>query len=207
MKNSVETPIYSQIAMDIAVRIAKGELKEGTKIAGRSLLAGEYNVSPETIRRSLRLLEDMGIVEVLTGSGVTIKSRLDALQYIEKYNTGKDFRSLKAEIFKMIEERDRMNQGIWEKIEHMFDLSERLRNINPIHIMEFEVPLKSPLIGKMIADVQFWQKTGATIVGIKREGKVIISPGPYACFMPLDLILVTGDTSVLKRVEMIMQEG
>ncbi|HWR10063.1 TrkA C-terminal domain-containing protein [Sporomusa sp.] len=207
MKNLIDTPVYSQIAIDIAVRIAKGELKEGTRISGRSLLAGEYNVSPETIRRSLRLLEDMGIVEVLTGSGVTIKSRVDALQYIEKYNTGKDLRDLKADIYKKIEERNALNQEILENVEHMFDLSERLRNINPIHIMEFEVPLNSPLLGKMIADVQFWQSTGATIVGIKREGKVIVSPGPYACFMPTDIILFIGDTGVFKRVERIMREG
>ncbi|MDF2874684.1 MAG: trehalose operon repressor [Sporomusa sp.] len=207
MKNLIDTPVYSQIAIDIAVRIAKGELKEGTRISGRSLLAGEYNVSPETIRRSLRLLEDMGIVEVLTGSGVTIKSRVDALQYIEKYNTGKDLRDLKADIYKKIEERNALNQEILENVEHMFDLSERLRNINPIHIMEFEVPLNSPLLGKMIADVQFWQSTGATIVGIKREGKVIVSPGPYACFMPTDIILFIGDTGVFKRVARIMREG
>jgi K+/H+ antiporter YhaU regulatory subunit KhtT len=204
MRNQIEQPIYAQIAMDIAVRIAKGELKEGKRVSGRSLLASEYNVSPETIRRSLRLLEDMKIVEVLTGSGVIIKSRLEALQYIERYNTGKDMRALKADIYELIQQRERINQEITEKMEQMFDLSERLRNINPVHIMEFEVPLHSPMIGKMIGDVQFWQKTGATIVGIKREGKIILSPGPYACFMPLDLVLMIGDPSVLKRVERMM---
>jgi len=207
MKSHIELPVYSQIAMDIACRIARGELKEGAKVSGRSLLASEYNVSPETIRRSLRLLDDMGIIEVLTGSGVTIKSRVDALRYIEKYNTGKDLRVLKAEIYEKINAREQINQEISERIEQMFDLSERLRNINPIHIMEFEVPRNSPLIGKIIGDVQFWQRTGATIVGIKRDGKLIISPGPYAVFMPMDIFLVIGDTTVLKRIEQLMNEG
>lgn len=207
MKNHVDTPVYAQIALDIALCIAKGELREETKVAGRSLLASQYNVSPETIRRSLQLLEDMDIVEVVPGIGVTIKSRLNAARYVDRYNVGKNLRELKADIYEMIEERERMNERISEKIEHMFDLSERLKNTNPINIMEFEVPLKSPLIGKMISDVQFWQKTGATIVGIKREGKLIISPGPYACFMPQDIILVVGDTGILKRVETIMNEG
>ncbi|BBB90757.1 MAG TPA: TrkA C-terminal domain-containing protein [Methylomusa anaerophila] len=207
MRNHIEQPVYSQIAMDIASRIAKGELKEGTKIAGRSLLASEYNVSPETIRRSLRLLEDMEIIEVLTGSGVTIKSRTGAMQYIEKYNTGKDLRALKGEIYEKIRQREGINQEISEIIDQMFDLSERLRNINPIHIIEVEVPINSPLVGKMIADVRFWQRTGATIVGIKREGKLIVSPGPYACFMPMDIFLVIGDPGVLKRIEQVMNEG
>jgi K+/H+ antiporter YhaU regulatory subunit KhtT len=207
MKGHVEAPIYAQIALDIAACIAKGELREGTKILGRSMLASLYNVSPETIRRALRLLEDMEIVDVIAGSGVIIQSRLKALEYIDKYSTGKDLRDLKADIYELLKEREQMNQKISEKIEYMFDLSERLRHTNPINIMEFEIPLKSPLIGKMISEVQFWQKTGATIVGIKREGKLILSPGPYACFMPLDIILVIGDTGILKRVERIIDEG
>lgn len=207
MRSHIELPVYSQIAMDIASRIARGELKEGAKISGRSLLASEYNVSPETIRRSLRLLEDMGIIEVLTGSGVTIKSRVDAMLYIEKYNTGKDLRSLKGEVYEKIQARERINGEISAIIDQMFDLSERLRNINPIHIIEIEVPLNSPLVGKVISDVQFWQRTGATVVGIKREGKLIVSPGPYACFMPMDIFLVIGDPGVLKRIEQLMTEG
>lgn len=207
MKNSIEGPVYSRIALDIATCIAKGELREGTKIAGRSILAGQYNVSPETIRRALRLLEDMGIVDVIAGSGVIIQSRLNALEYINKYNIGKDLRDLKAEIYELIKERERLNQNISERIEHMFELSERLRHTNPINIMEFEIPLESPLVGKMISEVQFWQKTGATIVGIKREGRLIISPGPYACFMPMDIILGIGDTGILKRVEKIIATG
>jgi K+/H+ antiporter YhaU regulatory subunit KhtT len=149
----------------------------------------------------------MEIVEVVAGIGVNIKSRLNAMKYVDKYNTGKNLRALKADIYELIEEREKLNQRISEKIDHMFDLSERLKHTNPINIMEFEVPLNSPLIGKMIVDVQFWQKTGATIVGIKREDKFIISPGPYACFMPQDIILVIGDTGILRRVEAIMNEG
>ena len=207
MKSGIEPPIYSQIAIDIATRIAKGELKENTKVSGRSLLAGQYNVSPETIRRALRLLEDMDIVRTQVGSGVTIVSRQNALQYIEKYNTGKDLRDLKAEIQWLIAERERMNQDISEKMDHVFDLSERLRHINPINIIEVEIPLDSLLVGKMIVDVQFWQKTGATIVGIKREGRLILSPGPYATFMPQDILLVIGDNGILKRIERLIKVG
>ena len=34
------------------------------KLSGRSTLASLYNVSPETIRRSIALLKDMDVVEV-----------------------------------------------------------------------------------------------------------------------------------------------
>ena len=46
---------YTRIAISLAERIASGQLKEGDKLSGRSKLSPEYNVSPETIRRTLRL--------------------------------------------------------------------------------------------------------------------------------------------------------
>ena len=50
-------PVYKNIALDIANKIINGEFKVGEKISGRSTLAGVYNVSPETIRRAIALLE------------------------------------------------------------------------------------------------------------------------------------------------------
>ena len=55
---------YTRIAISLAERIASGQLKEGDKLSGRSKLSPEYNVSPETIRRTLRLLADMKVVAV-----------------------------------------------------------------------------------------------------------------------------------------------
>ena len=52
-------PQYMQIALSIAGRIAGGDVPEGAKISGRSKLSSEYNVSPETIRKAVRLLSDM----------------------------------------------------------------------------------------------------------------------------------------------------
>lgn len=57
-------PQYMQIALSIAGRIAGGDVPEGAKISGRSKLSSEYNVSPETIRKAVRLLSDMRVVDV-----------------------------------------------------------------------------------------------------------------------------------------------
>ena len=64
MNNRIVIPEYVKIAVDMAGRIYKGEFDEQEKLRGRSTLAGEYNVSPETIRRAMRLLEDMEVVTV-----------------------------------------------------------------------------------------------------------------------------------------------
>ena len=51
MEKLAATSQYLHIARDLAARIAKGEFPEGSKLFGRSMLASEYAVSPETIRR------------------------------------------------------------------------------------------------------------------------------------------------------------
>ena len=53
MRKGHGQPVYSKIAFDLAVKIASGELREGTKITGRSLMGTQYKASPETIRRAL----------------------------------------------------------------------------------------------------------------------------------------------------------
>ena len=49
MNQTVVPTQYLQIALDLARRIASGELPEGSRVYGRSMMASEYNVSPETI--------------------------------------------------------------------------------------------------------------------------------------------------------------
>ena len=74
MRQAVVPSQYLQIALDLATRIAQGELTEGSRIYGRSVLASEYGVSPETIRKALRLLADMKVVDVKPQSGAVVLS-------------------------------------------------------------------------------------------------------------------------------------
>ena len=68
-KHKIAEPIYQKIAVDIASKIAAGKYKVGEKIYGRSMLAAHYAVSPETIRRAMFMLQDVGIVAIESGSG------------------------------------------------------------------------------------------------------------------------------------------
>lgn len=207
MREKVVSPIYSQIALDIAIRISKGEIKEGSRLSGRSMLAGEYKVSPETIRRSLKILEDMAIVKVIAGSGVEVISRAEAASFIEQYNIGNDMRSHRNEISALLKERESLDAKLISLIGKVYDLSERLRNISPVHAVEIEVTDGSPIIGRSVTDLRFWQRTGATIVGIKRDDRVIISPGPYASFLPEDIVLIIGDKDSPARVMSLIEKG
>lgn len=78
-------PQYIQIALSIARRIAGGDVPEGAKISGRSKLSSEYNVSPETIRKAVRLLGDMRVVDVREQSGVYVLSADNAKRYLHDF--------------------------------------------------------------------------------------------------------------------------
>lgn len=207
MNNSVTPPVYAQIAFDIASRIARGELKENSKISGRSLMSCEYGVSPETIRRSLRLLADMDIVSVQPNSGAVILSKENADKYIEKFNRGKSYRELKYELKDLIKQRDQLNDRILNMIDKMFSLNEKSKDIESINQYEIKIPENSLIINKTITDTKFWQNTGATIVGIRRGDQVILSPGPYAIFEAKDSIMIIGDIASHKRVEEFIQDS
>jgi len=84
-------PIYQKIALDIANKIYTGEIKEDTILYGRSILAGKYNVSPETIRRAVKILEDIDVVKSVKGKGVIVLSSDKAYSFIKKYQDMNEF--------------------------------------------------------------------------------------------------------------------
>ena len=56
------------------------------------------------------------------------------------------------------------------------------------------MPQGSPLTGKSIGALKFWQSTGGTIVAIRRGQTVILSPGPYAELYGGDVIILVGSS-------------
>ncbi|MDU7441409.1 MAG: GntR family transcriptional regulator, partial [Clostridium sp.] len=67
--NNSSIPTYKKIALDIANKIQLNNILEGDILHGRSTLSSKYNVSPETIRRSMILLEDVEVVKTIKGKG------------------------------------------------------------------------------------------------------------------------------------------
>ena len=199
-------PIYQQISIDLANRIANGEFAVGTKIHGRSTLAGQYNVSPETIRRAVILLEDMSIVEVAQGSGIIVKSKDKAFTFIERFKSKDSMSSIKKDIENVLYDKKKLEESLITNINKLIDYSERFKNSNPFAPIEIEIPRNSKLIGKTIAQVKFWQNTSATIIGIRRDERLVLSPGPYATFMEGDIYIMVGEESSYERVKAFLNE-
>jgi K+/H+ antiporter YhaU regulatory subunit KhtT len=193
VKQSVVPSQYLQIALDLATRIAKGELAEGSRIYGRSVMASEYNVSPETIRRALRLLADMKVVEVKPQSGAKVLSADSARRYIENFEEGADVHAMRAQLKSLLEEYDQLSRRLTETVTALIKSRETFAAAGePLPNYEVPVPKDSPLIGKSIGALKFWQSTGGTIVAIRRGQTVILSPGPYAELYGGDIIVLVG---------------
>jgi len=195
-------PQYKRIAIDIASQIADGEIGEGERVSGRSLLASEYGVSPETIRRSLRLLADMKVVEIEDKKGVTILSADNAKRYISDFkdrNEQHDLHLRLKELFDKYVDISRQTLDVFSDIlnaqQHPLRADKELPNY------EVRVSEKSPLIGKNLGALHFWQQTGATIVAIRRKQSTIISPGPYAELYGGDIIVFVSQPEAAATVE------
>lgn len=206
MYENTTTPMFQKIALDIANAIYKGEFREGEKLHGRSTLAGRYNVSPETIRRAIKILEDVDVVVSERGSGITVLSRDKAFRYINKFKNIESVASYKSILANQILRKNELENDIVGTINKIIDYTSRLSNINPITPFEIEIPSNSKLIGKSISEVKFWQHTGATIVGIKSKDTLILSPGPYFTFEVGDILLVIGEDKVYNAVKLFLED-
>ena len=201
-----QIPTYERIAIDLANRIYDGKYKVGEKIHGRSTLASEYKVSPETVRRAIKILEDVEIVHSTKGSGIVISSRENAYKYIQRFSNLASIKDLEKQMNSLISERDKLDDQLFETLRKIMDYSGKLRHTNPLAPIEVEVYPDCIHIGKTISEVKFWQNTGGTVIGMKRKGELVISPGPYALILEGDVLLIIGAEETYDRVIHFMGE-
>ena len=207
MKQTVVPSQYLQIALDIARRIAKGELPEGQRIYGRSLMASAYNVSPETIRRALRLLSDMKVVEVKPQSGVVVLSCDSARRYIESFEESADVRALRRQLKELLAEYADLSRRLSDTVTALMKSRDTFAAADePFPNYEVRVPADSALIGRSIGELKFWQSTGGTIVAIRRGQTVILSPGPYAQLYGGDVIVLVGSPAAAQAAHRLVTE-
>ena len=207
MKQTVVPSQYLQIALDIARRIAKGELPEGQRVYGRSVMASEYNVSPETIRRAPRLLSDRKVVEVKPQSGVVVLSADSARRYIENFEESADVRALRQQLKDLLAEYADLSRRLSDTVTALVKSRDTFAaSGEPLPNYEVPVPKDSPLIGRSIGELKFWQSTGGTIVAIRRGQTVILSPGPYAQLYGGDVIVLVGSPAAAEAAHRLVTE-
>ena len=199
-KTKIVGPVYQQIAADIASKIANGHYEVGEKIYARSVLASQYGVSAETARRAISILSDMDIVDTARGSGVVIKSSENAIKFVKQYDDIKTVNDLRNDILSSLERQKKENDYLRNQLFELIDKTDRFKSINPFMPFEIRISKETPYIEKTVAEINFWHNTSATIICIKRNECLEMSPGPYAVLKENDVFYFVGDENCYERV-------
>lgn len=191
---------YQEIAVDIAKRIVNDEFSVGEKLSGRTLFASQYRVSPETIRKAIALLKEANIVSVSQGKEISILSIQQAYHFIEHKKEMASAYSLKQELEFLLQQKEDNDRQFRKIVNDIMSYSDRLKNLAPYNPVEVKLHADSWCVGKELQQIRLWHYTGATIVAIRRDTELIVSPGPFAVLAVHDRIVVVGNQDVLQTV-------
>lgn len=197
-------PKYQQIAADIAYKIVDGTYQEGKKIYARSSIGSQYNVSSETARRAVCILADWDIVDVEKNSGVVIKSLDNAKNFLQQQEQSMSIQNLKRNILDNVERQQQETKELYGYLTEVIKQIECYRATNPFIPYEMVITGKTPHLDKTVGEVNFWQETFATVIAIRRNGTLMMSPGPKAVFRLNDIFYYTGDDDCPARVKRFM---
>ena len=193
---------HIRIAINIASRITKGDFKEQDRLPSVTVLAQDYDVSNDKMRRALQILSDVGVLSRREGYGTIVLSESKAREYLKAVELREEQLELRDKLKGLFDEYE----VIGKKIEEM---SQRLlmSYINPLpseqSLPTFEVEVKphSDKIGKSIYELRFWQQTGVTVAAIRRGQYTEISPGPYIRLREGDAIVCVGAPDAYTEVD------
>lgn len=182
-------------------KIVERKYSIGDKIYAASSLASQYNVSAETARRAIAVLQDLEIVEASKGSGVIIKSYEKAAHFVRQFQDVQSVHELQSELMISIQKQHQELLNLQDKTKQLISRTEHFRSVNPFIPYQLEMTAESPCIHQTVQALNFWQNTSSTIVGIRRGNELLLSPGPYVSFEEGDIIYFIGNDESFARVQ------
>ena len=182
---------YQEIAIDIAHAIMMGEYHEGEKILGRSTLAGRYNVSPETIRRAIAILQNVGVVMVSQGVGITVTSKALAEKFVKSFNQKGEIQIFLEDLKGLMDQRRENDLKIERHLNKLQGYTDRIMS-RWLDVGELEIVKNSPAIGKTLRELKVRERTGTTIIAVVRDGFEQFSPDASFVLREEDVLLVAG---------------
>jgi K+/H+ antiporter YhaU regulatory subunit KhtT len=199
----MEQARYQEIAIDIAHAIMMGEYHEGEKIHGRSTLAGRYKVSPETIRRAIAVLQNVGVVVVSQGVGITVTSKVLAEKFLKSFNQKGEIQVFLEEIKSLMDQRRENDAKIESHLNKLRGYADRIMS-RWLDIGEIEIGKTSPAIGKTLRDLKIRECTGTTIIAVVRDGFEQFSPEASFVLRAEDVLLVAGSAEGQQKLQQLI---
>ncbi|MFV0558767.1 MAG: GntR family transcriptional regulator [Enterococcus sp.] len=199
-KAKVMLPRYQQISVELAERIADNRYVEGEKIHARSTLASNFNVSPETARKAINVLVDLGIMQVRHGVGAYVASKEKAIAYLAQYQEVQSIQEIKSDILASVDQQKQELENFSELLDQLVLQTKKMQHATPFIPYELVLTKEASHLNQTISELNLWHTTGATIVAIQQDQELLLSPGPYAKFVAGDNILFVGSELAVQRM-------
>lgn len=196
----ISMPRYQQIAIALAERIVQNRYHEGEKIHARSTLASNFNVSPETARKAINVLVDLDIMEVRHGSGAYVASRTKAENFLTQYHEVRSIQETKGEILASVKRQQQELENFSTLLDSLVNQTKRIQHTAPFIPYQILLTDKALHLNASIGELNIWQQTGATIVALQHDERLLLSPGPYAKFEEGETVFFVGDELSVQRV-------
>lgn len=196
---------YEQIALLIAHDISTGVYSEDQKLSGRSILAGKFNVSPETIRKALSLLQAQQVVDVIPGSGVKVLSPQSAQYFIRVFQEYRSLEALEHRLTVLIKKRNKLNIEIERHVKDIVKFKADMLKVI-LNTENVSVDTGSLIIGKSLQEARLRTITGATVIAVRRKGRWLVSPGVDMLLEGGDVLLATGSEKAMKHLRRVAEE-
>lgn len=194
---------YQEIAVDIAHAVMMGGYHEGEKIHGRSTLAGRYNVSPETIRRAIAILQNVGVVSVNKGVGITVTSKAMADKFIKSYNQKGEIQIFLEELKRLMDIRRENDLKIESHLSKLQTYTDRIMS-RWLDVGEIEIGKASPAVGKTLRELKVRERTGTTIIAVIRDGLEQFSPEAGFVLRGEDVLLTAGSPEGQEKLQQLI---
>jgi len=199
----LEQARYQEIANAIAYSIVLGEYHEGDKIHGRSTLAGRFNVSPETIRRAIAVLQNVGVVMVNQGVGITVTSKAMAEKFVKSFDQKGEIQVFVEDLKKLMDQRRENDIKIESHLNKFLGYTERLMS-RWLDVGEIEIGKTSSAVGMTLRELKIRERTGTTIVAVVRDGFEQFSPDASFVLRGEDVLLAAGSAEGQQKLRSIL---
>ncbi len=188
---------YQSIAYEIAKRIVANRIKEGDKLRGRSVLAGEFEVSSETIRKAMRLLENLGVVEVKQRSGIYVISQNAAEIYVDQHRKQSESHRLFVDTMNLLKESSKVQNMLESHIKKLLETSKN--DVFPFDFFTIKLNSGDQNINENLKTMAFWQQTHGLVLAVEADGHLYQAPNPKMTLTPGMTLYVLGDEEVKKK--------
>lgn len=74
-------------------------------------------------------------------------------------------------------------------------------------IQSFKIPQYSPLIGRMISDLDIRKRTEVSILGVTKGSETIPNPDPSMILSSNDILIVFGAAENMKKLQALIEKG